>query len=320
MQSTKSKILDCLQGEAYVSGNALAEQLNVSRTAIWKNIQALKNEGYQIEAVQNKGYTLVEASQNINQAKLLSIIEKSTLFDQLIYKKTVDSTQNTAFNILHKNDDNIVIVSEAQTEGRGRFKRQWLSPKETGLYMSLVLRPNIKHSDMITFNLFMSLAISQTIRQNTGLESGIKWPNDIYISDKKVCGFLTEIVSEEDTVQTIICGVGINIEPSTDIESLSTATAINSELPAEKQLDIDSFLSELFKNIEIYYNKFMSTNFSEIRDEWVEHSIIFNRQLKITSSNGMINGKALDVNDEGYLIIIDEEQNIHQVISADIEI
>lgn len=319
MQNTKSKILSILQKEAYISGEKLAEQLNVSRTAIWKNIQTLKNEGYQIEAVNNKGYVLVEASQNINQAKLLSIVDTSDLFDQLIYKKTVDSTQNVAFNILHKNDDNIVIVSEAQTEGRGRFKRQWLSPKSSGLYMSLVLRPNIKHSDMITFNLFLSLAISQTIRETTGLNSGIKWPNDIYINDKKVCGFLTEIVSEDDTVQTIICGIGINIEPSHDLETLDTATSLNGEL-SPKQLDLDLLLSQLFNNIEIYYNKFMSTFFSEIRDEWVEHAIIFNRRLKISSSSGVIYGKALDVTDDGYLIIIDDEQNIHRVISADIEI
>ena len=319
MQTTKTALLALLKSGDFVSGEALAEEIGVSRTAIWKNIQKLKDQGYNIVAVHNKGYSLLESSKELNETTLKSLIESSQLFDQVVYKEVVDSTQNYAFNILNQSDDNIVIVSQEQTKGRGRFKREWESPKSTGLYMSLVLRPDIPNHKMIPFNLFISLAISKAIQKVTGLDAGIKWPNDIYINNKKVCGFLTEIVAEENTVSSIICGIGINIKPSNEISKLATATSLLGELK-DKDFDLVHFIDVLFQHIEIYYNMFMTKNFKVIKDEWLSHSIIFKRKLKVTQSSGVIYGKVLDITDDGQLLIVDEEANIHKVISADIEI
>lgn len=319
MSKTKTEILSLLIEGNYISGTALAEQLGVSRTAVWKNIQQLKEDGYNITAVTNKGYKLVETSSRINESLLAGTVEKSSLLDQLIYKKTIDSTQNHAFRILDQYDGNIVIVSGGQTDGRGRFKREWLSPEETGLYMSLVLRPGISNQNMIVFNLFMSLAISEAIRESTGLKSGIKWPNDIFINDKKVCGFLTEVISADNIVETIVCGIGININPSAVTEALGTATTITGELK-DSEFDMNHFIDVLFKKIEYYYDRFLSESFSSIKDSWLEQAIIFNRILTITTVKEKLRGKALDITDEGYLVILDGDHNIHKVISADIEI
>src|SRR5699024_10112123 len=174
--------------------------------------------------------------------------------------EVVDSTQNYAFNILNQSDDNIVIVSQEQTKGRGRFKREWESPKSTGLYMSLVLRPDIPNHKMIPFNLFISLAISKAIQKVTCLEADMKWTNEIYINNKKICGFLAEIVAEENTVSSIICGIGINIKPSNEISKLATATSLLGELK-DKDFDLVHFIDVLFQHIEIYYNMFMTKNF-----------------------------------------------------------
>ncbi len=319
MSKTKTEILSLLMEGNYLSGARLAEQLGVSRTAVWKNIQQLKMDGYNITAVTNKGYKLVESSGRINESLLAGTIEKSGLLDQLVYKKTIDSTQNHAFRILDQYDGNIVIVSGQQTDGRGRFKREWLSPDETGLYMSLVLRPGISNQNMIVFNLFISLAISEAIRESTGLKSGIKWPNDIFINDKKVCGFLTEVISADNIVETIVCGIGININPSAVTEALGTATTITGELK-DTEFDVNHFIDVLFKKIEYYYDKFLSESFSSIKDRWLEQAIIFNRELTITTVKEKLRGKALDITDEGYLVILDGDHNIHKVISADIEI
>lgn len=319
MSKTKTEILSLLIEGNYISGTALAEQLGVSRTAVWKNIQQLKEDGYNITAVTNKGYKLVETSSRINESLLAGTVEKSGLLDQLVYKKTIDSTQNHAFRILDQYDGNIVIVSGGQTDGRGRFKREWLSPEETGLYMSLVLRPGISNQNMIVFNLFMSLAISEAIRESTGLKSGIKWPNDIFINDKKVCGFLTEVISADNIVETIVCGIGININPSAVTEALGTATTITGELK-DSEFDMNHFIDVLFKKIEYYYDRFLSESFSSIKDSWLEQAIIFNRILTITTVKEKLRGKALDITDEGYLVILDGDHNIHKVISADIEI
>ena len=319
MSKTKTEILSLLMEGNYLSGTRLAEQLGVSRTAVWKNIQQLKEDGYNITAVTNKGYKLVEPSNRINESLLAGTVEKSDLLDQLIYKKTIDSTQNHAFRILDQYDGNIVIVSGEQSQGRGRFKREWLSPDETGLYMSLVLRPAISNQNMIVFNLFISLAISEAIREATGLKSGIKWPNDILINDKKVCGFLTEVISADNIVETIVCGIGININPSAVTEALGTATTITGELRGS-EFDMNHFIDVLFKKIEYYYDKFLSESFSSIKDDWLDQAIIFNRDLTITTVKEKLRGKALDITDEGYLVILDGDHNIHKVISADIEI
>ena len=318
MSKTKTEILSLLMEGNYLSGARLAEMLGVSRTAVWKNIQRLKEDGYHIEAVTNKGYRLIEASDRINESLLAGTVQNSVLFNDLIYKKTIDSTQNHAFRILDRYDGNIVIVSGHQTSGRGRFKREWLSPEESGLYMSLVLRPNITNQDMIVFNLFISLAISDAVREATGLKSGIKWPNDIFINDKKVCGFLTEVISADNIVETIVCGIGININPSADTDTLGTATSITGEL--EDKFDVNQFISVLFRKLEYYYDKFLNASFSSIKDDWLEQAIIFNRELIITTVKEKLRGKALDITDEGYLVILDGDHNIHKVISADIEI
>lgn len=319
MLKTKTGILSLLTESDFISGAELAKQLGVSRTAIWKNIQKLKEDGYNIIAVTNKGYKLLETSDRLNETLLRAEIEKSELFETLIYKKTIDSTQNHAFRILDQHDGNIVIVSGHQSQGRGRFKREWLSPEASGLYMSLVFRPNISNHNMIVFNLFMSLAISETIRETAGLNSGIKWPNDIFINDKKVCGFLTEVISTDNIVDTIVCGVGINIKQSEETQKLGTATAIRDEL-SEDHFDVNHFIGILFKKIEFYYGKFLSEPFSTIKGHWLEHAVIFNRELKITTVNETLKGKALDITDEGYLVILTDDHNIHKVISADIEI
>ncbi|CAM4163103.1 biotin--[acetyl-CoA-carboxylase] ligase [Jeotgalicoccus halotolerans] len=318
MSKTKTEILSLLMEGNYLSGARLAEELNVSRTAVWKNIQKLKSDGYNIEAVTNKGYRLLEPPGRINETLLAGTVQKSDLFEELIFKKTIDSTQNHAFRILDRYDGNIVIVSGQQTAGRGRFKREWLSPEDTGLYMSLVLRPNVTNQEMIVFNLFMSLAISSAIRESTGLKSGIKWPNDIFINDKKVCGFLTEVISADNIVDTIVCGIGININPSPVTGSLGTATSIAGELGRE--FDVNHFTEVLFDKIEYYYDKFLHASFSSIKEDWLCQAIIFNRELTITTVKEKLRGKALDITDEGYLVILDGDQNIHKVISADIEI
>lgn len=319
MQNTKTGILSLLSEDDYISGARLAADLGVSRTAIWKNIQRLKDDGYNITAVTNKGYKLLEKSAYINESLLKKAVEQSALYDSLIYKETIDSTQNHAFRILDQDDGNMVIVSGQQTEGRGRFKREWLSPKGAGLYMSLVLRPNVEHQQMIVFNLFMSLAISEAIREAAGLKSGIKWPNDIFINDKKVCGFLTEVISTDNIVNTIVCGIGINIEQSADTAALGTATALQSEL-GDEPFDVNQFIEVLFSKIELYYTQFLTASFSTIKDAWLEQAIIFNRDLKITTVKESFTGKALDITDEGYLVILTGDHEIHKVISADIEI
>ena len=229
MLNLDQKVLKLLNKEQFLSGQKMADQLGVSRTAVWKSIQNLKRDGYKVESVTNKGYMLTRSSDKLTETLLSSMISQSDLFTDIIYRESVDSTQKVAFQYISEKQQPFIVVSNEQTEGRGRFNREWLSPKSSGLYMSAVLKPDIELNEIIKFNLFISLAIARAIEKSFNLQTGIKWPNDIYINDKKVCGFLTEVLSENNMIQSIICGIGINLYETQSVKELNNATSIESE-------------------------------------------------------------------------------------------
>ena len=320
MSKLKQEILTLIEDGSFISGQKIARELNVSRTAVWKSIQSLKQEGYEIESVTNKGYQLARKPSVLSPTKLSSLVARSGLFEGMKYLTSTESTQKDAFRILEENDNAYLVIAEEQTKGKGRFDRQFESPKKGGLYVSVILRPSISISEIIRFNLFISLAISNTLDEAFGLKSGIKWPNDIYIDNKKVCGFLTEVVSESNIINAIICGVGINLFKNDRLSKIESATSVEEEMPEGQSLDTDIFLEYFFHNIEKYYVKFLNEPFSSIRNEWMRKSIIFNREISISEMNNHYKATALDITEDGFLEVLDNEGNIKKVISADIEL
>lgn len=320
MSNLKKEILSLLDREQFISGQNIADTLGVSRTAIWKTIQSLKEEGYSIESVTSKGYHLKNPPKYLSPTALSVLIGQSGLFSNVEYFTTTPSTQKEAFRMLSETKDSFMVVAEEQTQGRGRFDRQWDSPGKTGIYISLVLRPNIPITEIIRFNLFISLAISKSLDEAFGVDTGIKWPNDIYLDDKKICGFLTEVVSESGVINAIICGIGINIFKDDSRLKIPTATSIEDIIGSSEKIDVDSFMERFLDNIEIYYNRFLNEPFSLIREDWKEKSIIFGKELRITETGSMFMARALDIDEDGFLEVLDEEGNIRKIISADIEL
>lgn len=321
MSKLNQEVLNLLSKDKFLSGQKIAEQLHISRTAVWKSVQSLKAEGYTIESVTNKGHKLVKSSDRLNETQLSAMISESELFSEIIYHDSVDSTQKLAMQHVSDIGGPFIVAAGEQKEGRGRFNREWSSPKSSGLYMSAVFKPDIAFNEIIKFNLFISLAIAEAVEESFDLKAGIKWPNDIYIAGRKVCGFLTEVISEGNMIQSIICGIGINLYDTDDIKNLPSATSIESEMKNSGRMDIDIelFLSGLMKKIEHYYNLFLSEGFSAIRDEWVFKSIIFGKQMRITETNEVYMAKPIDITDSGFLLVVDESGETHKIISADIE-
>ncbi|GAB3072245.1 biotin--[acetyl-CoA-carboxylase] ligase [Salinicoccus sesuvii] len=309
-----------LKSDRFISGQEMADRLKVSRTSVWKSINGLKTEGYSIESVTKKGYHLKEHPRYISPTALKVLVEGSSLFTRMEYLETTESTQIEAMQKLESQEGAYVVVALEQTKGRGRFSRPWASPKNSGLYLSIVLRPNIPITEIIRFNLFISLALSEALDAAFGVESGIKWPNDIYIKNKKVSGFLTEVVSESNVINAIICGIGINIYKNEDVTALGTATDIESEIDPDREIDLDDFMKKLIHNIEVYYDRFINEPFSSIREEWKSRSIVFNKKLKITETNESYVAKVLDIDSDGFLEVLDEAGEIRRVVSADIEL
>ncbi|PNZ14166.1 biotin--[acetyl-CoA-carboxylase] ligase [Staphylococcus simiae] len=304
----------------YISGQKIAEQLDISRTAVKKVIDQLKAQGCDIDSVNHKGHILKALPNQWYPGIVAEMTSTSNLFDFCEVYDTIDSTQLAAKKSLVGNDQQFFVLSDEQTQGRGRFKRYWSSTKGQGLWMSVVLRPNVPFSMISQFNLFIALGIRDAIQQFSVDPVKIKWPNDIYIEKGKVCGFLTEMVANHDGIEAIICGIGINMmQQQDDFSDAIKHRATSIQLHNTDDINRYHLLQTLLHNIEYRYRQFLTLPFSDIRDEYKHASNIWNRTLTFTENDQQFEGQAVDIDEEGYLIVQDNDGKTHQLISADIE-
>ncbi|EGQ2728653.1 biotin--[acetyl-CoA-carboxylase] ligase [Staphylococcus pseudintermedius] len=304
----------------YISGQTIAEQLNVSRMTVKKTVDQLKAEGVSIDSIHNKGHQLKALPQAWHKGVLTSIFKHQSFINQFQTYPSVDSTQQVAKKAILNDDRTMLILSDEQTAGKGRFKRVWQSSKGKGLWMSLVLRPDIPFSMLTTFNLFMSLAISEAIQSYSPAKVEIKWPNDIYIEGQKVCGFLTEMVANADGIEAVICGIGINLNH--DVEDFDEAlqqTATSVKLHYGKNINRYDFLEQLMQRIEVRYQQFLTEPFTTIKDEYIQRSNIWNKQLRFTEGKQQFYGNVMEIDDQGFLLVVDRDGDFHRLMSADIE-
>lgn len=216
----KEEVLRTLRtsSEDYISGQALADGLGVSRHAVWKAIDGLRAEGYEIEAATHKGYRLTSASDSLSAEGVMTFLEASSPF-KLEYHRCIDSTNNRARDLAENNaDDWTVVLAGEQTAGRGRMGRSFYSPSSSGIYMSIVVRPrcDVKHANMLT--IAAAAAVAESIEAVLGVTVNIKWVNDLFVTGRKVCGILTEasVGVEEQTLRYAVVGIGINVAPPED--------------------------------------------------------------------------------------------------------
>lgn len=305
----------------YISGQYIADQLNISRAAVKKVIDQLKLDGCDIESINHKGHLLKTLPDHWYSGIVNPIIEQRDLFDQIEVMSTVDSTQLKAKQALVGNHDTFLILSDEQTKGRGRFNRNWASSKGKGLWMSLVLRPDVPYAMIPKFNLFMALGIKDAIQQFSTDDVTIKWPNDIYIDGKKVCGFLTEMVANYDAIEAIICGIGINMNhQETDFDEEIRHRATSMPIHSEYDFNRYEFLDILIKEIEKRYNQFLKVPFEEIREEYIAATNMWQRPLRFTENNEQFIGEAIDIDHDGFLMVKDNQGQLRRLISADIEL
>ncbi|PTK60695.1 biotin--[acetyl-CoA-carboxylase] ligase [Staphylococcus nepalensis] len=305
----------------YISGQFIAEHLSISRTAVKKVIDQLKSEGCNIESINHKGHCLIELPDKWYSGIVESLIDAQAMFNHVEVLEQIDSTQLLAKQKLVGNSETFMILSDEQTNGKGRFNRPWDSSRGNGLWMSIVLRPKVSFEMITKFNLFMALGIKDTMQRFCNDKVTIKWPNDIYIDGRKACGFLTEMVANSDGIEAVICGIGINMNHlPDDFQGELQQKATSMRIHANQKIHRYQLLEVLIHQIEKRYNQFLNQPFSTIRKEYIEASNIWNRTLKFTDNGNQFQGEAIDIDDEGYLIVIDNQKEYHKLMSADIEL
>lgn len=323
--SMKDKIIQrflLARGEP-ISGQQLADELGISRTAIWKHLQTLQDEGYEFITIKKKGYRLVSVPDRVDAARISSYLNTKRFGHTIHYFEEVDSTQSIAQQLARDGaKDGTIVIAEEQTGGKGRMQRPWYSAKGKGIWMTVIIRPNIlpHQAPQLTLVAAVSLVSAmKTLYKNFIPE--IKWPNDILINGKKCAGILTEMLAEMDRVDGLLIGIGINANHELDdfpedIQSIATSIAIE-----EKQkVDRAQLVAEILKYLEHYTDEYIANGFAAIKRLWVEHSCTIGKRIKATTIRETVEGEAIGITDEGVLEILLDDGQIKKVYSADIEI
>ena len=236
----------------------MCEQLGVSRTAVWKAIRQLEEEGYVIEAVRNKGYRLVEDADVLTVAELRSVLDTKWLGQEVDYFYETDSTNNRARDAAEKGASHgYLAVADSQTAGKGRRGRVWNSPHGTDIFMSFLMRPSFGPSQASMLTLVAGMAVVKGVQKATGLNAMIKWPNDAVVNGKKICGILTEMSTEEDTIRYVVVGIGINVNAREFPEEIrDKATSLKLELGRSvKRSEVIQAVAESFEEYYAVYER-----------------------------------------------------------------
>lgn len=317
----RKKILELLQENKLISGMEIARHLGVTRSAVWKHIKRLREEGYQIDSSTHLGYSLRDKADVLISEAVTANLHTSVLGKDVIYYESVSSTQNIAEELARKGaQEGTVVIAEYQAEGRGRKGRVWVSPFRNGIYMSIILRPQIKPVNAIQIPLVAGISVAKAISSTTGLPARIKWPNDINIKKRKVAGILTEIRCELDEVQYIILGIGINV--NTRIEDLqfenNIATSLSKELGYRvSRLELTQCI---LRELERMYLQFIETGFNELLNEWIKLSDTIGEEVVISDFDNIFTGVAIGLDNDGFLLVRSTDGAIHRIISGDVSL
>ena len=320
----KSEIINLLrQRGTYVSGQELCERFGVSRTAVWKAVEQLKKDGYQIEAVKNRGYLLKEdAARVFGRTEIESRLKTDWVGQTFHYYDAIDSTNIQAKRLAEEGAPNgTLVVADQQSAGRGRRGRGWNSPAGTNLYFTLLLRPEIKPEKASMLTLVMALAVASAIGASLashGAEApkkvashgatvptvGIKWPNDIVVDGRKACGILTELSLsvEQGNIDYLVIGVGINVAKQEFPEELQGhAIALEEIFP---QVSRSELLNAILTAFEEAYGHFIETgDLSALKEAYNALLVNLGRQVRVLDPKGEYDGIARGIRDTGELIV-----------------
>jgi BirA family biotin operon repressor/biotin-[acetyl-CoA-carboxylase] ligase len=309
---TKEEILQVLREKPdYVSGEQIADLLGVSRAAVWKQVQALTREGYEIDSQQNRGYRLVSAPDRLYAPEVRNGLQTSLIGRRIVHFEVTTSTNTVARQLAEEGaEEGTVVIAETQTAGKGRRGRQWIT-RPGGAWLSVILKPGIDPAHAASITLLAAVSVTKALRE-WGVEAVIKWPNDVLVNGKKICGILTEMSAETDVVSFIVLGIGVNL--NNDV-SLETATTLKTELG--HKVDRVRFVQGLLESLEEDYLTFKEQGFTPILWSWRRYSDTLGRPVEVTYQGEVIKGVAQDIADDGALMVKTKDGSVRRIVSGD---
>lgn len=302
----KEEILRLLRSaDGYISGQELCNRFGVSRTAVWKAINQLKEAGYEIEAQQNKGYRLMAAPDLMTEAEIKSLLHTDWVAKEVLYFDTIDSTNTKAQELAEKGyPSGTLVVADKQESGKGRRGRSWVSPSGTGIFMTLMIKPDINPNNASMLTLVAALAVAKAITSVTGEEAMIKWPNDIVVNGKKVCGILTEMNAQFDYINHIVVGIGINVHNESFPEEISQMASSLMIEAGGKRFHRAQIIAEAMSYFEQYYDTFLKTqDLSALVREYDKLLVNRNKSVRVLDPKEPFDGKAMGITPKGELIV-----------------
>ena len=320
--TTDAKILSALrENPDGVSGAQLAEQLEISRAAIWSRIEELRQVGFVIEAGPHFGYRLVDEPDALLADDLLARLGKTKVVGRDIRVFEETTSTNDVMEKLARDGvkEGVVVFAESQTKGRGRLGRKWMSPARKGLWFSVLLRPDLRPQETTQLTVASAAALRRAIKSVTGLSAEIKWPNDLLIGGKKVTGILTEMSAELDRVRHVILGIGVDVSQDAaefPAELRKTATSLKIETGAE--ISRAELATEILRELDLDYERICAGKFPQLADEWENGCATIGKNISVQMGTRLIRGCAESLDDDGALLVRTEHGHLERIIGGDV--
>jgi BirA family biotin operon repressor/biotin-[acetyl-CoA-carboxylase] ligase len=317
-----AKILSALRANpGGVSGAELAEQLKISRAAIWSRIEELRQVGYDIEAGPHFGYRLVSSPDALHADDLLARLGKTKIIGRDIRVFSETTSTNDIVEKLARDGvkEGVVVFAESQTKGRGRLGRKWISPAHKGLWFSILLRPDLRPQEATQLTVASATALRRAIESETGLKPEIKWPNDILIGGKKAAGILTELNAELDKVRYVILGIGMDVnldagEFPADLKKTATSLKIETgETVSRAELAV-----AILRELDFDYARIGGGKFPAVADEWESGCATIGKNVTVHIGDRKIRGRAESLDDDGALLVRSEHGHLERITGGDV--
>lgn len=309
-------------GENFISGESIAGELKISRTAVWKHIQKLRDNGYEILSRERRGYKLKDAPDLLLPSEIQIGLETEIIGKKMEYHPSVDSTNRVAKALAyHGAEEGTIVVAEEQESGKGRLERNFYSPCGKGIWFSVILRPNILPKDASKLTLMAAVAVAEAMKR-FDLEAQIKWPNDILFDGRKLVGILTEMTGELAKISYMVIGIGINVNISRDEfpEELREIATSLSEMKGDKLSRVELFRAVL-EEFDKFYREVKASGFNKVIERWKIYNVTLGKNIRVISAGDgeIFTGKAIDLNSDGALVV-ETAQGLRIVYAGDVSI